>query len=1675
MDPREIDAIVQRLIANPHDSEAIAYAHHAGQADPRTYATLLERVGAGASDAALASHWFTEAAAVWQVSVGDMHRAARVLMLAIDKDPTQDAPAERLAALYREKGESRALAALLERRTRALAPLASSSRELQTSLAAMHEELGRLWAEPPLANPKKALDSYRRARELDPSSAYAVFAARELYKQAEQWSDALALYEPELALVEDPARKTALLCDEADVRQRVGDRAGAVAALGRAHALTADDATLSQQFAGAVLELVRAGEQPAEAERDAAVAALVSLAETYDGEYGLAYASGALDLAPGHDRAMQLAAHWAGSLGRDGELPTRWAAYLAANPAGLLADEARTHAGVQLAALEQAPTADATPVESAAAAEAPSASVAQASPDSDRTPVPVSERVDLDPLSERIDLDAVSEPIDLDAPSEAGGVATEVHVESDATELQVDAAQTAVQVEAADAAVHVDAAETEVHIAAEEPVAPLHAPSAEELDRVPQMLAEAESLAQHGKREQADAAYREVLAIDVGNAEALSAVEDQLRRLRKWVELREVLTRAARAPGALPETRKAQLREVAGLCESQLRDVDGAIAAWRQIAALDRGDDTAREHLRRLLERAGRWDDLAYALERDASSAADIEAKIAIEKRAAHLHEHKRQDSVAAGEAWARVAGLCPGDEAPLANAVRLLESAGRIDLVVEAVQAHAPLLDDRSVQGSFFERIATLQQGQGDFAGAADSFATAADLTGESRQWEAAEHAYRGAEAWGRAAEMIAARVDAAPDDRARAALFAAEAELLARVGDEAGALGRLEQAAAADPAHEAYAVALEQRYADAGRAADIAQLLTARADAVADRELRVSLRARAARLLADTVGDVEAARTAWSRVLDDGDDAEALTWLAADAELVGSNELAIAWLKRLAPLTADPAVRAAVLVREAALLELAGDGDGALDRYETILRELDPASDIALARIAALEDDRGNTAGVAATLERRLAVTVDDEAKAEVARTLAGLYEGSLGDAVAATRCLELVCALEPGDFDALQRLSALCEASEQWERLAELLASLIEIEGDEVELSALAQKRAEILANRLDRGDDALAALASVADAGDGDCRSAFVELGDRLGWKGLVATKLLEWHIATPESAERAAALLAAFERLVGVGRKEEALKVGLELVTARTPEASVAPQLEALAVEFGDREALLVAHDLLAASLTGVARAAECVRQAEVLVQAGAERAEAITQGESGLAGVTLADAEPLLARIAALAPSPEEALDVWERQATRVRGASDKALALARAAREAVQCGATDRARGLFEVAAGLVPADDGWASLEVAAAAADAALGGTSVRRVLAEAFAIGSGTARDGGRTRAALLRRAAAAAEHDLGDAAQAFAWLGDALVAHVEPATLDALDALGARSGDRARQEATLDRSLAEVFDGPHVRLLLASRATLRRDVTANPAGAALDLKRLYDLAPSDAGVLADLEALLGSLADHRTLVQVVEDQILRGKDPAVRADLARKVARLWDAQVSDPREAADAWRRVLRMRPGDEEAHAGLERSKAAMNPASVPPTARSAPPARPASSPPPAVTVRSTPAPPPVVPVVVAVAHEPVVEPVAAAAPSEAVEVEAAVAPSEAVEVDAAPAAATPAAERVATPQPKEVVAEVQAPAAGEDGDEEMQVSMDDLDVEGDVAEGDEAIEIDDV
>src|SRR5262249_54278785 len=159
----------------------------------------------------------------------------------------------------------------------------------------------------------------RRSIELDASSAYAIYAARELHKQAEQWVDAVPLFELEQAIVDDPQRKLALYRDEAEVRKLAGDRAGATAALRQARAYDGEDPALAQELGASILERLQSGDSIATSERQEASEIFVTLAEAYDGDHGYAYATAALEANPGQDRAMQLAAHYAAQLGRSAE------------------------------------------------------------------------------------------------------------------------------------------------------------------------------------------------------------------------------------------------------------------------------------------------------------------------------------------------------------------------------------------------------------------------------------------------------------------------------------------------------------------------------------------------------------------------------------------------------------------------------------------------------------------------------------------------------------------------------------------------------------------------------------------------------------------------------------------------------------------------------------------------------------------------------------------------------------------------------------------------------------------------------------------------------------------------------------------------------------------------------------------------------------------------------------------------------------------------------------------------------------------------------------------------------------------------------------------------------------------------------------------------------------
>src|SRR5215469_8125314 len=121
------------------------------------------------------------------------------------------------------------------------------------------------------------------------------------------------------------------------MRRASGDLSGATRALGRARQIDPQDPGLQQQYGALIVERIAAGENVAVQERTAGAELLVGLAEAYDGEHGLAYSAGALDIDAGHDRALQLYTYYARALQREDDVAVRYLAYVEINPTGAMA------------------------------------------------------------------------------------------------------------------------------------------------------------------------------------------------------------------------------------------------------------------------------------------------------------------------------------------------------------------------------------------------------------------------------------------------------------------------------------------------------------------------------------------------------------------------------------------------------------------------------------------------------------------------------------------------------------------------------------------------------------------------------------------------------------------------------------------------------------------------------------------------------------------------------------------------------------------------------------------------------------------------------------------------------------------------------------------------------------------------------------------------------------------------------------------------------------------------------------------------------------------------------------------------------------------------------------------------------------------------------------------
>jgi hypothetical protein len=281
--------------------------------------------------------------------------------------------------------------------------------------------------------------------------------------------------------------------------------------------------------------------------------------------------------------------------------------------------------------------------------------------------------------------------------------------------------------------------------------------------------------------------------------------------------------------------------------------------------------------------------------------------------------------------------------------------------------------------------------------------------------------------------------------------------------------------------------------------------------------------------------------------------------------------------------------------------------------------------------------------------------------------------------------------------------------------------------------------------------------------------------------------------------------------AAIERLLGEGRGEAG--------TA----ASVAARLEEAALRAGDHAALKIAFELGARALAGAARAAELVRQADALIGLGALPSLAVRRAEGGLDGLPPAEAAPLLDRLARLLPA-EDAVDPYDRWLAGVAAGGDLVPALEIALPPALDRCPAPRLGSFLEALVARAAPPAALDAIEAIVAAGDGRRGDPALTTALAAALSRAEPPARPGAPTRSALLRRAARLARR-LGDADQAFEWLGDALFARLEVALAELAGPLQGHAAELRRVEGEL-RALAE-------REALAARPPTARPPAAPP--------------------------------------------------------------------------------------------------------------------------------------------------------------------------------------------------------------------------------------------------
>ncbi len=290
--------------------------------------------------------------------------------------------------------------------------------------------------------------------------------------------------------------------------------------------------------------------------------------------------------------------------------------------------------------------------------------------------------------------------------------------------------------------------------------------------------------------------------------------------------------------------------------------------------------------------------------------------------------------------------------------------------------------------------------------------------------------------------------------------------------LGDLPAAFESFGRAFREDPGHPQSREELERLNTAIGASDALASVYEQVVPAVDDPQLATGLLLRAAEIREDDLGQLDRAVEHYRKVLELEPEhhrsADSLERLFQQTERY--DDLASVY-RRKAQMTPSADEQREQLAKAAAIYEdILGKPGDAIAVHQEVL-EIDPTDLQSLDRLIELQTQLGHWNPLLETYERKAEVVSDADERKALFNAIGDVHEGQLDDSAKAIEAYQRVLELDPDDRAALARLDGLFERTGEWRDLLQVLERQSELATDDEERIELRHRIGELWRVRLD----------------------------------------------------------------------------------------------------------------------------------------------------------------------------------------------------------------------------------------------------------------------------------------------------------------------------------------------------------------------------------------------------------------------------------------------------------------------------------------------------------------------------------------------------------------------------------------------------------------------------